>query len=131
MNALGSAPPAFTELIVRQPDYLTAFAALWASVDLEDWKCWARWRLIRARAPWLTDDLVAADFDFYGRLLTGAEQIRDRWKRAVSLVESLMGDAVGKLYVQRYFPPDAKDRIDALVNNLQEAYRPASAIWTG
>ncbi len=123
VNALGSAPPAFAELIVRQPDYLTAFAALWASVDLEDWKCWARWRLIRARAPWLTDDLVAADFDFYGRLLTGAEQIRDRWKRAVSLVESLMGDAVGKLYVQRYFPPDAKARIDGLVNNLQEAYR--------
>ena len=61
----------FAEVVVRQPDYLTAFAALWGSEDLEDWKRWARWRLIRARAPWLTDDLVAADFDFYGRLLTG------------------------------------------------------------
>ncbi|MGO9381663.1 MAG: M13 family metallopeptidase [Mycobacterium sp.] len=123
VNALGSTPEAVAELVVRQPDYLTAFAALWDSGDLEDWKHWARWRLIRARAPWLTDDIVAADFGFYGRLLTGAEQIRDRWKRAVSLVESLMGDAVGKLYVQQHFPPGAKARIDGLVDNLQAAYR--------
>jgi putative endopeptidase len=123
VTALGSTPEAFAELVVRQPDYLSAFAALWHSEDLEDWKRWARWRLIRSRAAWLTDAIVAADFDFYGRLLTGAEQIRDRWKRAVSLVENLMGDAVGKLYVQRYFPPHAKARIDALVENLQEAYR--------
>src|SRR5271156_2550760 len=121
--ALGATPEGLAELVVRQPDYLTTFAALWESEDLEDWKRWARWRLIRARAPWLTDNLVAADFEFYGRLLTGAEQIRDRWKRAVSLVESQMGDAVGKLYVGRYFPPGAKARIDALVENLQAAYR--------
>ncbi len=122
-NALGGTPRDFAELIVRQPDYLTAFAALWAGGDLEDWKDWARWRVIRARASWLSDELVAADFDFYGSLLTGAEQIRERWKRAVSLVESLMGDAVGKLYVHRYFPPGAKARIDTLVDNLKAAYR--------
>ncbi|MGF2944322.1 M13 family metallopeptidase [Mycobacterium sp. Lab-001] len=123
VTALGGAPDAVAEVVVRQPDYLTAFAALWGSEDFEDWKRWARWRVIRARAAWLTDVVVAADFDFYGRLLTGAEQIRDRWKRGVSLVESLMGDAVGKLYVQRHFPPGAKSRIDALVENLQAAYR--------
>jgi putative endopeptidase len=123
VTALGATPEGLAELVVRQPDYLTAFAALWDSEDIEDWKRWARWRLIRARAPWLTENLVAADFEFYGRMLTGAEQIRDRWKRAVSLVESLMGDAVGKLYVQRHFPAGAKARIDALVENLQAAYR--------
>jgi putative endopeptidase len=123
VTALGSETQDVAEIIVRQPDYLTAFAGLWASEDLEDWKSWARWRVIRARASWLTDALVAADFDFYGRLLTGTEEIRDRWKRAVSLVENLMGDAVGKLYVERYFPPGAKARIDALVENLQAAYR--------
>jgi putative endopeptidase len=122
-TALGSTTDALAEVVVGQPDYLTAFAALWDSGDFEDWKRWARWRLIRARAPWLTDDLVAANFEFYGRLLTGAEQIRDRWKRGVSLVESLMGDAVGKLYVQRHFPPDSKAHIDALVGNLLDAYR--------
>jgi putative endopeptidase len=123
VTALGSTPEAVAELVVRQPDYLTAFAALWGSEDLDDWKRWARWRLIRARAQWLTDDLVAADFEFYGRTLTGAEQIRDRWKRGVAVVENLLGDAVGKLYVQRHFPPDAKARVDALVENLREAYR--------
>ena len=123
VSALGGTPEQVAEVVVRQPDYLTAFAALWGSEDLEDWKRWARWRLIRARAPWLTDAIVAADFDFYGRLLTGTEQIRDRWKRAVSLVEGLMGDAVGKLYVAKHFPPDAKARIDTLVDNLKEAYR--------
>ncbi|OBI47749.1 M13 family metallopeptidase [Mycobacterium sp. E787] len=121
--ALGSTRDALAEVVVRQPDYLAAFAALWDSEDIEDWKLWARWRVIRARASWLTDELVAADFEFYGRLLTGAEQIRERWKRAVSLVESLLGDAVGKLYVQRHFPPGAKARIDALVDNLKAAYR--------
>ena len=122
-TSLGSAPGSLAEVVVRQPDYLAAFAALWGGEDFEDWKRWASWRLIRARAQWLTDDLVAADFEFYGRLLTGTEQIRERWKRSVSLVESLMGDAVGKLYVQRYFPPEAKARTDALVDNLRAAYR--------
>ena len=122
-TSLGSAPGSLAEVVVRQPDYLAAFAALWGGEDFEDWKRWASWRLIRARAQWLTDDLVAADFEFYGRLLTGTEQIRERWKRSVSLVESLMGDAVGKLYVQRYFPPEAKARTEALVDNLRAAYR--------
>ncbi len=117
----GTGAPA--ELVVRQPDYLTAFAALWSGEDLEDWKRWLRWRLIHARAGLLTDELVAEDFAFYGRTLSGTEQLRDRWKRGVSLVEGLMGDAVGKLYVERHFPPQAKARMDELVANLREAYR--------
>jgi putative endopeptidase len=123
ISALGSAPEAVAELVVRQPDYLTTFARLWSSEDLDDWKRWARWRVIHSRAGILTDALVREDFAFYGRTLTGAERIRERWKRGVSLVHSLMGDAVGKLYVQRHFPPHAKARIDALVDNLREAYR--------
>ncbi|GAY18798.1 M13 family metallopeptidase [Mycobacterium sp. shizuoka-1] len=119
----GATPDAVAELVVRQPDYLTAFAELWSSHDFADWQDWARWRLINARAAYLTDAVVEANFDFYGRTLSGTEQIRDRWKRAVSLVESLMGDAVGRLYVERHFPPDAKARMDVLVDNLREAYR--------
>ncbi len=111
------------EVVVRQPDYLTAFAALWAGEDLEDWKRWARWRLIHSRAFLLGDDLVAEDFDFYGRTLSGTESIRERWKRGVSVVENLMGDALGKLYVERHFRPGAKARMDELVANLREAYR--------
>ncbi|MGE2692087.1 M13 family metallopeptidase [Mycolicibacterium pulveris] len=123
VTALGTTPDAVSELVVRQPDYLTAFANAWSAEDIEDWKAWLRWRVIHARAFLLTDELVAEDFAFYGRLLSGTEQIRDRWKRAVSVVESLMGDAVGKLYVQRHFPPHAKERMDDLVANIREAYR--------
>ncbi|TRW87859.1 peptidase M13 [Mycolicibacterium sp. 018/SC-01/001] len=123
LGALGVAPERAAELVVRQPDYLTAFAALWSSEPLETWKTWLRWRLIHARAALLTDELVAEDFAFYGKLLSGTEQIRDRWKRGVSVVESLMGDALGRLYVERHFPPQAKARMDELVANLREAYR--------
>ena len=108
---------------MRQPDVLTAFAALWSGRDLEDWKRWLRWRLISSRASLLTDELVAENFDFYGRTLSGTEEIRERWKRGVGMVESLMGDTVGKLYVERHFPPGAKARMDELVANLREAYR--------
>jgi putative endopeptidase len=123
VTALGTSPEKAAELVVRQPDYLTAFAALWSSEPLDDWKAWARWRVIHARAFLLTDDLVAEDFVFYGKTLSGTEQIRDRWKRGVSVVESLLGDALGKLYVERHFPPGAKARMDQLVANLREAYR--------
>lgn len=121
--ALGSTREEITELVVRQPDALTAFAALWAERDLEDWKNWLRWRVVNARTAILPDEIVAENFEFYGRRLSGTEQIRDRWKRGVGLVEGLMGDAVGKLYVARYFPPAAKERMDELVANLREAYR--------
>ncbi|WP_371287040.1 M13 family metallopeptidase [Mycobacterium sp. PS03-16] len=123
VGALGATEDKVAELVVRQPDYLTAFAAAWTAESLADWKSWVRWRLIHARAFLLTDALVAEDFAFYGRLLSGTEQIRDRWKRAVSVVENLMGDALGKLYVERHFPPNAKARMDELVANLREAYR--------
>ena len=123
ITALGASPEVADEFVVRQPDYLTAFAALWAAEDLPVWKDWLRWRVIHARAPLLTDELVAEDFAFYGRTLSGTEEIRDRWKRGVGLVENLMGDALGKLYVELHFPPEAKARMDALVDNLRDAYR--------
>src|SRR5206468_464169 len=108
LTALGASEDAAAEVVVRQPDVLTAFAALWSEADLATWKNWLRWRLIHARASLLTDELVAEDFAFYGRLLSGTEEIRARWKRGVSVVEALMGDALGRLYVERYFPPQAK-----------------------
>ena len=123
LTALDVTAEQAAEVVVRQPDFLTAFAALWANEDLEDWKRWMRWRLIHARVFLLTDELIAEDFAFYGRRLSGTEEIRERWKRGVSLVESLMGEALGRLYVERHFPPLAKARMDELVANLREAYR--------
>ncbi|MGB2919529.1 MAG: M13 family metallopeptidase [Mycobacterium sp.] len=123
LTGLGATAEQAAELVVRQPDFLTAFAELWGGESLETWKNWARWRVIHRRAFLLTDELVAEDFEFYGRRLSGTEEIRDRWKRGVSLVESLMGEALGRVYVERYFPPQAKARMDELVANLREAYR--------
>ncbi|WP_187689613.1 M13 family metallopeptidase [Nocardia wallacei] len=116
-------PELFAELVVRQPDYARTFARLWAAESLADWQAWATWRVLRARAPYLTAELVAENFDFYGRTLTGAQENRERWKRGVSLVQDLLGEAVGKLYVAKHFPPEAKQRMRELVANLIEAYR--------
>ncbi|MFD4444342.1 M13 family metallopeptidase [Nocardia sp. NPDC058519] len=113
----------FAELVVRQPDYLRAFATAWAELPQADWQAWTVWQVLHARAGFLTDEIVEEYFDFYGRTLTGAEENRERWKRGVSLVQELLGEAVGKLYVARHFPPQAKARMVELVANLQEAYR--------
>ncbi|WP_328711515.1 M13 family metallopeptidase [Nocardia salmonicida] len=123
----------FAELVVRQPDYLRAFATAWAEVPRADWQAWAAWQVLHARAGFLTDEIVEEYFDFYGRTLTGAEENRERWKRGVSLVQELLGEAVGKLYVARHFPPQAKARMVELVANLQEAYRRniADLEWMG
>ncbi|MET7770433.1 M13 family metallopeptidase [Nocardia sp. NPDC005366] len=128
-----SGPELFAEVVVRQPDYVRAFARAWASESLEDWQAWASWRVLRSRAPYLTDAVVEESFDFYGRTLTGAQENRERWKRGVSLVQDLLGEAVGKLYVAEHFPPAAKARMVELVANLQEAYRRniAELEWMG
>ena len=119
------------ELVVRQPDYLMAFAALWSGADLADWKDWARWRLIHARAALLTEALVEEDFNFYGRTLSGTEQIRERWKRAVSLVEGLMGDAVGRLYVERHFRRTPRPGWTSWSPTCARPIASASTTWTG
>jgi putative endopeptidase len=114
---------AFAHLVVREPSFITGFGELWASESLEDWKVWSVFHYVTSCAPYLSDELVEANFDFYGRTLSGAQEVRDRWKRGVSVVESALGEAVGKEYVARHFPPSHKERMDELVANLVAAYR--------
>ncbi|WP_024795333.1 M13 family metallopeptidase [Tomitella biformata] len=116
-------PSKFAEVVVRQPSFLTGLGELWQSRQLAQWQDWAVWRVLRSRAAYLTDDLVQADFEFYGKALSGTEENRERWKRGVSVVQDLLGEAVGKLYVERHFPADSKDRMKVLVDDLTEAYR--------
>ena len=123
ITATGATSEQWAEIVVRQPSFLQVFAGLWADEELDDWKAWAVWRVLRARAPYLSEAFVEENFAFYGRTLTGAQEIRDRWKRGVSLVQDLLGEAVGKLYVERHFPAEAKTRMQVLVDNLTEAYR--------
>ena len=114
-------PPA--EVVVRQPDYFAALSKTMDEVPLEDWKLWLRWHLLRAEAPYLSASFVAENFDFYGKTLTGTQENKPRWKRGVATVEGALGEAVGKLYVAKVFPPEAKARMTQMVANLTEAYR--------
>jgi len=121
--ALGAPAGSLDHVVVREPTFAEGFAALWQSEPLEDWKAWLTYHVVSDRAPYLTQEIVEANFDFYGRTLTGAQELRDRWKRGVALVQGVLGEAVGEVYVERHFPPTHKARMDELVANLVEAYR--------
>jgi putative endopeptidase len=114
---------AFDEVVVRQPSFVRELGELFDDAHLDAWRDWLRWQVVHGYAPYLSANFVDEQFDFYGRTLTGAPQLRDRWKRGVSLVEGVLGEAVGQIYVGRHFPPSAKARMDELVANLVEAYR--------
>ena len=120
---LGAPDGSFDHVVVRQPSFLTAASEALTHVALDDWKLWLSWHLVSDTAPYLSSAFVDANFAFYGRLLSGAPELRERWKRGVGAVESLLGEAVGELYVERHFPPEAKERMDELVANVVEAFR--------
>ncbi|MCL2794794.1 MAG: peptidase M13 [Microbacteriaceae bacterium] len=122
-DALGAPHRALREVVMRQPSFTVGLAQLLTSEHLIAWKDWLAWQSIHARAPYLSADFVNANFDFYGHTLTGTPQLRDRWKRGVGFVEGGMGEAVGRVYVERHFPEQSKTQMDALVANLIEAYR--------
>ena len=133
LAGLGADESALPAVIARQPSYLTAMGAALREVDIATWQDWLRWRLVHARAPYLSSAFVDENFDFYGRTLSGIPQLRERWKRGVAFVEGAVGEAVGQLYVQRHFPPQAKERMDELVANVVEAFRRSFADlpWMG
>lgn len=116
-------PDAFRELVLTQPSFLEGAGALLVEERLEDWKAWLRFKVVHAAAAFLPDAFVDENFSFYGTALTGVPVNRERWKRGVSLVEAALGEAVGKVYVERHFPEAAKDAMDELVANLVAAYR--------
>jgi putative endopeptidase len=114
-------------VVVSQPSFFKRFAALVPETALSTWKAWLASRHITAMAPYLSEPFANARFDFFGHVLTGQEIPRTRWKRGVSLVNGYLGDAIGKLYVERHFPPSAKARAEKLVSTMLEAFRRAIA----
>jgi putative endopeptidase len=109
-------------LIARQPDYLGGLSELLQNTPLATWKQYLRFRVLSSSAAYLTRAFVDEDFAFNEGVLHGTPQIQERWKRGCELVDRLMGEASGKLYVAKYFPPQSKARIDELVDNLLKAY---------
>jgi putative endopeptidase len=123
LSGIDAPAHAFTEVVVRQPSFLAALPGLITAERLEAWKDWMSWQVIRSNAGYLSAEFVNANFEFYGKTLTGTPELRARWKRGVSLVEGTLGEAVGRIYVERHFPAGAKAAMDILVTNLIEAYR--------
>jgi putative endopeptidase len=123
LEGAGIPESATQELVVAQPSFFPEVAALLTEERLPAWRAWARWNLVSSLSPYLSSAFVDERFRFYGTVLSGTPQIKDRWKRGVALVEGALGEAVGKVYVERHFSPTAKERMDVLVANLVEAYR--------
>lgn len=109
------------EIIVGQPASLEASVKILDTLPLTDQALYLQWKLIDAAASFLSDDLREQNFDFYSRTMSGAQEMQPRWKTAVSVVSSTLGEAVGQMYVEKYFPAAAKERMIALVKNLQDA----------
>ncbi len=114
--------PDVNQVVVAQPSYVTALGGLLDEVPIDDWKSYFAFRLLDGAAPYLSDAFVQARFEFSGRLVSGLEEIPPRWQRGVRNVNAFLGEAVGKLYVARHFPPEAKARMEELVVNLIETY---------
>ncbi|MDR1153058.1 MAG: peptidase M13, partial [Bifidobacteriaceae bacterium] len=117
----------------RQPSFFEAMARIWTEAPLADLKTWAMWRVVQARAGLLAEEIVAKNFEFWGPSITGATELRERWKRGVSLVEGAMGEAVGRIYVAQHFPASHKEQVTRIVENLLGAYRASIATlpWMG
>lgn len=118
---LFSGIPAVQEVSVNQPEPIHEVENVLAESSLDDLKAYMAFKLVNDASGCLDDAFRAASFDFYGRVMTGAEQDRPRWKRAVGAVEGALGMAVGRMYVEKYFPESSKQRMVQLVKNLQVA----------
>ncbi|MDO5618206.1 M13 family metallopeptidase [Kocuria sp.] len=123
VTGLGLPESAVETVVNAQPSFFTGIGALLVADRVEQWKSWARWRVITGRAAYLSSVFVNEDFAFYGTVLSGTPELKERWKRGVGLVNGVLGEAVGKIYVERHYSPTAKERMDDLVANLLAAYR--------
>ena len=122
LAAMGLTESQWAEVVVGQPDVLEAVSTALDEVDLVVWQRWLAWRVLRGTASYLSSPFVDERFDFTGRILTGAKELKERWKRGVATVQGVMGEAVGKLYVERHYPPEAEAQMAELVDNLLKAY---------
>lgn len=124
---------AFSKVVVHEPSFIEGLNKIWQEADLEDLKLWARVHVILCWASMLSEDFAQARFDFYGKVLSGATKPRDRWKRAIGVVDDACGEEVGKEYVRLHFPESSKKYMEGLVDNLINAYRESisHSSWLG
>ena len=121
LRAVGA--PSMAQVNVRQPEFFKEMNQTLSGVGLPDWKIYLRWHLIHASAPGLPERFVDENFDFYDRKLSGTKEMLPRWKRCVQSTDRNLGEALGQIYVEKYFPSAAKARAKEMVNNLIAALR--------
>ena len=116
---------ALETLVVCEPSFFESVSAMLGdfAANRDCWVAWLKLNLVSSSAAFLTDDIVQQNFEFYAKTLSGTPQIRDRWKRAVSVTQGALGEAIGKVYVEEHFPEKAKTEMKVLVDYLLEAYR--------
>ncbi|MEP0822750.1 MAG: M13 family metallopeptidase [Ignavibacterium sp.] len=120
-ETVGSPDP--RDVNVGQPEFLKEVDAMLVEAPLNDWKVYLRWRVLRNAAPALSSPFVDENFRFYGMILTGAKELQPRWKRIRAVINGLLGEALGEMYVAKAFPPEAKAKAMEMVNNLKGAMR--------
>jgi putative endopeptidase len=108
--------------IVGQPEFFAAVDKLLRERPLADWKAYMRWHVLHDAAPYLHDAAEVENFNFFGKVLSGQQEQEPRWKRAAKVVDGSIGEALGKIYVEKYFPPEARTKMNDLVNNLREVF---------
>ena len=111
----------FDELNVGNPEFFQKLGGLVVGVPVADWKAYLRWRVIKSSAPLLSKPFVDENFDFSGRYLSGQKELEARWKRCTALTDQNLGEALGPLYVEKFFPKEAKERMDVLVGSIESA----------
>ncbi len=115
--------PALQSVIVAQPRFITEFEELLKAAPIDTWKSYLRWNLVNAEASKLPLDFEKADFEFYQQYLSGTKEMRPRWKRCTAATDAALGEAVGRLWTQRYFPEAAKTQALDMVHNIMRALR--------
>ncbi|MBO4826870.1 MAG: M13 family metallopeptidase [Prevotella sp.] len=121
LNAEGVKTDYFRTLVVGQPSFVAAADGIVEGMTPDELRAYMEWDVINSSAGYLSDDVVEANFDFYGRTMSGRKENHPRWKLATDQVEGVFGEALGKMYAERYFPASSKERMEKLVRNLQIA----------
>lgn len=115
--------PAVDSIVVGQPEFIVAAGQMLKKSSVNDWKTYLRWRLLTNAAPYLSDEIVLENFNFFESVLNGTKELKPRWKRSLQTIDRLMGEALGEVYIQKAFPGDAKQHALDMVNNMQEVFR--------
>ncbi len=113
--------PDFSDVNIRMPEFYKAVNSMMKKVSVEDWKSYLEWNIINRNANFLSAEIEKADFDFYRGYLSGVKEMKPRWERIMNYTSGYLGEPIGKLYIEKYFPPAAKERMVELVGNLRYA----------